>query len=55
LAQEAVLEQTVEQPTEDVNDALVVCKSCDHLVPKTMVCLYCGAHILFRKPKATRT
>ncbi len=33
------------------NEALVICRSCGHLVPKTMMCLYCGAPILFKKPR----
>jgi hypothetical protein len=28
---------------------LTVCKNCLKLVPKTMLCLYCGAHILYKK------
>lgn len=51
MAQEAVVELVEEQSTEKVNETLVVCKSCNHLVPKTMVCLYCGAPILFKRPK----
>ena len=34
-----------------VSDALTVCKKCNHLVPKTMLCLWCGSPILFRMPK----
>jgi hypothetical protein len=30
-------------------EPLIVCKNCLKLVPKTMLCLYCGAHILFKK------
>ena len=32
-------------------DALVVCRACGKLVPRTMICLYCGAPILLRKPR----
>ena len=32
-------------------NALVVCRACGTLVPRTMMCLYCGAPILFRKPR----
>jgi hypothetical protein len=28
---------------------LVVCKGCGKLVPKTNLCLYCGAPILYRR------
>jgi hypothetical protein len=34
-----------------VPDALAVCGKCKHLVPKTMICLWCGSPILFRMPK----
>lgn len=34
-----------------VPDALAVCSKCKHLVPKTMLCLWCGSPILFRMPK----
>jgi rRNA maturation endonuclease Nob1 len=34
-----------------VPDALAVCGKCKHLVPKTMLCLWCGSPILFRMPK----
>ncbi|MCW3978495.1 MAG: hypothetical protein NWF12_01985 [Candidatus Bathyarchaeota archaeon] len=51
MAQETVLEHTAEATIAEVNDALAVCRSCNHLVPKTMVCLYCGAPILFREPR----
>ena len=33
------------------NDAITICKNCKKLVPKTMLCLYCGGHLLFKKPK----
>jgi len=32
-------------------EALVICMGCGKLVPRTMMCLYCGAPILFRKPR----
>jgi len=51
MAQEAILEQSVETEAEEVHEALSICKSCSHLVPKTMVCLYCGVPILFKEPK----
>jgi DNA-directed RNA polymerase subunit RPC12/RpoP len=53
MTQETVIE--VEIASVDYgdieNEALVVCRSCGHLVPKTMMCLYCGAPILFKKPR----
>ena len=51
MTQEAVLERPVEPAVEEVNEALTICRSCDHLVPKTNVCLYCGAPILFKVHK----
>ncbi len=51
MEQRAALEQTVEPPIAQADEALAVCKSCNHLVPKTMVCLYCGTPILFKEPK----
>jgi rRNA maturation endonuclease Nob1 len=51
LVQEAVVDLDEETSVDEVDEALVVCGSCEHLVPRTMVCLYCGAPILFRKPR----
>jgi rRNA maturation endonuclease Nob1 len=51
MAQGAALEQAVEPPIAEANEALAVCKNCNHLVPKTMVCLYCGTPILFKEPR----
>jgi len=52
LAQETIIEtpimETVEE--EDDIDPLTNCKNCKHLVPTTMLCLYCGAPILFKEP-----
>lgn len=50
MAQETITELT-KDPHADSNDALAVCKACHHLVPRTMVCIYCGAPILFKKPE----
>jgi rRNA maturation endonuclease Nob1 len=53
MAQESVYE-TVELLKEGeavIPDALTVCKKCRHLVPKTMLCLWCGSPILFKMPK----
>jgi ribosomal protein L32 len=52
LVQEAVVDLD-EETSAEVDEALVVCGSCEHLVPRTMICLYCGAPILFRKPRKT--
>ena len=53
MVQEAVVDLIEEISADEVDEALVVCRSCEHLVPKTMICLYCGAPILFRKPGKT--
>jgi len=50
LEQEVILQQQTEINIEEVDEALILCKSCGHVVPKTMVCLYCGAPILFKEP-----
>ena len=55
MAQEAILEHAVETEVEELHEALAICESCSHLVPKTMVCLYCGAPILFKEPKKPDT
>jgi uncharacterized OB-fold protein len=51
MAQDVVLETQPETSAEKLHEALMVCKSCRHVVPKTMVCIYCGAPILFIKPR----
>jgi rRNA maturation endonuclease Nob1 len=52
MEQELVYEAPTETPEEDEDDgALTVCKNCEHVVPKTMLCLYCGSPILFKMPK----
>jgi hypothetical protein len=43
MAQEVLLENIV--ATKPIHEALYLCKACDHVVPRTVVCLYCGALI----------
>jgi len=43
MAQETVLESQPDQNT--VHKALYLCKACAHVVPRTVVCLYCGDKI----------
>ena len=43
MAQEALLENI--DVTKPIHEALYLCNACDHVVPKTVVCLYCGALI----------
>lgn len=51
MGQELVTELPDITVKEEENANLVICKSCNHLVPKTMLCLYCGTPILFKMPK----
>ena len=43
MAQEALLENIAVMTP--IHEALYLCKACNHVVPKTVVCLYCGALI----------
>jgi DNA-directed RNA polymerase subunit RPC12/RpoP len=52
LTQEVVMDvELVKAVEDDVESALTVCTNCGHLVPKTMLCLYCGHPIMFKMPK----
>lgn len=52
MTQKLVYEAAMETIREDEEGgALTVCKNCQHRVPKTMLCLYCGSPILFKMPK----
>jgi len=53
MTQELVYEtvEIVKDALEKTPDALTVCRECKHLVPKTMLCLWCGSPILFKMPK----
>ncbi|MCJ7731015.1 hypothetical protein MUP51_01750 [Candidatus Bathyarchaeota archaeon] len=51
MAQEYVILHEPIIEAEELHEALTRCKSCDHIVPKTMLCLYCGAPILYRHPQ----
>ena len=53
MAQETIIIQPVIDVGEDEEEtiALTTCKNCKKLVPITMLCLYCGASILFKNPK----
>lgn len=54
LAQEAIIETPImETVEEDDFEPLTICKNCKHLVPTTMLCLYCGTPILFKEPNKT--
>jgi rRNA maturation endonuclease Nob1 len=55
MTQELVYEASTETPEEEEDDgALTVCENCQHVVPKTMLCLYCGSPILFKMPKSLK-
>ncbi|MDP2900645.1 MAG: hypothetical protein Q8O47_06720 [Candidatus Bathyarchaeota archaeon] len=48
MAQDFIVDAPVEEPT--ISDSpLVICKGCGKLVPRTNLCLYCGAPILYRR------
>jgi len=53
MAQETVIEHPPETPREEIHEALLVCSGCSHIVPRTMVCIYCGKPILFTQPPKT--
>ncbi len=48
LAQDSMT-NTVENEDVFPDSPLVVCNGCGKLVPRTNLCLYCGAPILYRK------
>ena len=43
MTQEALLQNI--DAVKPIHEALYMCKACDHVVPRTVVCLYCGALI----------
>jgi uncharacterized OB-fold protein len=49
MTQEYILK--AKDTEKEEKSALTICKNCKHLVPKTMLCLYCGEPILFKMPK----
>ena len=51
MAQEYVVVHEPAPVQTKLHEALMVCKHCSKIVPKTMLCLYCGAPILYRKPQ----
>jgi hypothetical protein len=36
--------------TNLIHEALLKCSKCEHIVPRTIVCLYCGAKISDSNP-----
>jgi hypothetical protein len=46
LAQDMI---DIPDESPEFDSPLVLCKSCGKVVPKTHLCLYCGAPILYRK------
>ncbi len=54
MTQELVYEASTDTPKKDDDGALTVCENCQHVVPKTMLCLYCGSPILFKMPKGIK-
>ena len=51
MAQDVILETQAEAPAEELHEALLVCGGCRHVVPKTMMCIYCGKPLLFVEPR----
>jgi len=46
--QEAVVDLEEIPVVEDTNEATVRCGSCGKVVPRTIMCLYCGSRISFK-------
>ncbi|MBD3172066.1 hypothetical protein GF326_06305 [Candidatus Bathyarchaeota archaeon] len=51
MAQEYIQTPETQLEQEEIHEALTRCKHCNHIVPKTMGCLYCGKPILFKNPE----
>jgi hypothetical protein len=51
MAQEFVVIREVVPVKAKLHEALIECDSCTKIVPITMLCLYCGAPILYREPQ----
>jgi rRNA maturation endonuclease Nob1 len=47
-------EYLLKEKEQNDKSALTICENCKHLVPKTMLCLYCGEPILFKMPKTMK-
>ena len=39
---------------EELHEALHRCDTCSKVVPKSMLCLYCGTPILYKQPGETK-
>ena len=37
--------QTTLPPPEEIPNGLTLCHTCDKVVPRVIVCLYCGANL----------
>ena len=48
MAQDLIIDVQKDESTV-LDSPLVVCKGCGKLVPRTNLCLYCGAPILYRR------
>jgi rRNA maturation endonuclease Nob1 len=53
MSQELLIGISKIKEVED--DAIMICKNCEKLVPKTMLCIYCGGHLLYKRPKPSET
>jgi len=50
MAQEYVIIHEPANEEFDLHEALHRCDTCSKVVPKTMLCLYCGTPILYKTP-----
>ncbi len=50
MAQEYVIIHEPAPDEPELHEALHRCDTCTKIVPKTMLCLYCGTPILFKTP-----
>jgi len=50
MAQEYVIIHEPEPVEPKLHEALHRCGTCSKIVPKTMLCLYCGTPILYKTP-----
>jgi hypothetical protein len=48
MVQQVLLKKVTK--TNLIHEALLLCSKCEQIVPKTIVCLYCGAKISDNNP-----
>ncbi len=52
MAQEYIVIHEPASVKPELHEALLQCETCSKIVPKTMLCLYCGTPILYRPPQS---